>query len=62
MTIRQAAFLLGLKPRTIREWIRNGKLRAEKGADNIWRIPEEEIYRQEVQERADKARKHTRRA
>ena len=62
MTVRQAAFILGLKVRTIREWIRKGKLRAEKGTDGVWRIPEEEIYREEVQERADKARKHTGRA
>lgn len=44
--IRQTSNLLGIKVRTAREWIRNGKLKAIKyGASNRWFIPEEEIKR-----------------
>ena len=44
--VRQTANLLGIKVRTVREWIRNGKLRAAKyEVSNRWFISEEEIKR-----------------
>lgn len=44
--IRQASNLLGIKVRTVREWIRNGKLKAGKyDVSNRWFIPESEIER-----------------
>lgn len=44
--IVEAAKLLGIKPRTVREWIRNGKLEAQKpGGSYIWLISESEIDR-----------------
>lgn len=44
--IRQAAELLGIKVRTVREWIRLNKLRAEKyECSNRWFITESEINR-----------------
>ena len=45
-SIRQASNILGIKVRTVREWIRNGKITAIKyGASNRWFIPESEIRR-----------------
>lgn len=42
--IRQASNLIGIKVRTVREWIRNGKLKAVKyDVSNRWFIPESEI-------------------
>lgn len=44
--IRQASNLLGIKVRTVREWIRNGKLKAGKyDVSNRWFIPASEIER-----------------
>lgn len=44
--IRQAADILGIKVRTVREWIKLGKLNAEKyGCSNRWFISEDEINR-----------------
>ena len=44
--IRQTANILGLKVRTIREWIRTGKLKASKyPVSNRWFISDEEIAR-----------------
>ena len=44
--IVEAAKLLGIKPRTVREWIRNGKLKAHKPAGSYkWLISESEIDR-----------------
>lgn len=44
--IRQASNLLGIKVRTVREWIRRGKLKATKyGVSNRWFISEDEIKR-----------------
>lgn len=44
--IRQASNLLGIKVRTIREWIRNGKLKAQKyEVSNRWFITESEVER-----------------
>lgn len=45
-SIRQASVLLGIKVRTVREWIRNGKLKAMKDAHSRrWSISEAEIKR-----------------
>lgn len=45
-TVRQASSVLGMSVRTIREWIKNGKMRAAKyPGSNIWRIPTSEISR-----------------
>jgi excisionase family DNA binding protein len=60
MTIKEAAEILGLKVRTIREWITTGRIYAVKVGCR-WMIPEEEIYSKEVQERANKGREHSRR-
>lgn len=44
--VRQASNLLGIKVRTVREWIRNGKLKAQKYMEsNRWFIAESEIRR-----------------
>lgn len=44
--IRQASELLGIKVRTVREWIRNGKLKADKyECSNRWFVSEGEIKR-----------------
>lgn len=44
--IRQASELLGIKVRTVREWIRLGKLKAQKyPVSNRWFITEDEIKR-----------------
>ena len=45
-SLREAAELLGIKVRTIREWIRTGKIQAEKENGGwYWRVPETEIRR-----------------
>lgn len=42
--INQASTLLGLKIRTVREWIKDGKINAIKYKNsNRWFIPESEI-------------------
>lgn len=44
--IKQASKLLGLKVRTVREWIHKGKLKACKyDVSNRWFISEDEIKR-----------------
>lgn len=44
--INQTSNLLGIKIRTVREWIRKGKLKAIKYEEsNRWYIPESEIRR-----------------
>ena len=60
MTIRQTADALGLKVRTIREWIKTGRLKAEKRG-KAWYIDENIVRGQEVQERANKGREHSKR-
>ena len=60
MTIRQTSDVLGLKVRTIREWIKTGRLDAMKRG-NRWHVLDEIVYSKEVQERADKGREHSRR-
>lgn len=47
-TLRETAQVLGIKVRTIREWIRKGKIKAEKNNykhSNYWYISESEISR-----------------
>ena len=46
LTLKEAADLLGIRVRTMREWVRNGKIEAEKD-ENGWRwiIREEEVGR-----------------
>ena len=58
MTIREAAEILGLKVRTIREWIKKGKIEAGK-IGNKWFIPYDAIMSEEVQKRANKGREHS---
>lgn len=60
MTIRQTADALGLKVRTIRQWIKLGKIKCEKKG-KCWYIPEEEILRKEIIERANEGREHSKR-
>lgn len=46
MTLKEAADRLGIKVRTIREWVRNGKIAAEKDAQGwCWTVQEEEVER-----------------
>ena len=52
MTIKETAEILGLKVRTIREWIKKGKIKAGK-IGNKWFIPYDVIY--------NKGREHSRR-
>lgn len=62
LTIRQVAKLLGIKVRTIREWIRKGKIKAVKiGNDRTWYIPKEEVKRKEVLDNAKSGREHSKR-
>ena len=41
-TLREAAEIIGVRVRTLREWIRLGKIKAEKSGW-FWRISEEEV-------------------
>lgn len=44
--IRETAKILGITVRTIRQWIRDGKIKAVKYANcPMWFIPEDEISR-----------------
>lgn len=43
--ITEAAVRLGMKARTVREWIRSGKIKAHKNASGKWVIMESEIGR-----------------
>ncbi len=43
--ITEAAVRLGMKARTVREWIRNGKINAHKNKSGKWVIMESEIGR-----------------
>ena len=60
MTIRKASEVLGVKVRTIRKWIKNKSIKAEK-IGKCWNIPEDEVYSEGVQERANKGREHSKR-
>lgn len=44
--LNQVADLLGIKVRTVREWVKNGKIRANKLAGSTrWAVSESEIAR-----------------
>ena len=44
--LSEASVLLGIKMRTAREWVHNGKIRAVKyGSGRQWYVPESEIRR-----------------
>ena len=44
--VKQTSELLGIKVRTVREWIRTGKIKAEKyDCTNRWFVSESEIIR-----------------
>ena len=43
--ITEAAVRLGMKARTVREWIRSGKNKAHKNASRKWMITDAEIER-----------------
>ncbi len=47
LTVKQAAKALSIHPETVREWLREGKIKGVKlGATKLgWRIPEEELDR-----------------
>ena len=60
MTIKETAKYLGLKVRTIREWIKKGKIKAGK-IGSRWFIPYDVIQSEEVQKRAYESREHSRR-
>lgn len=45
-SVNGAALMLGIKPRTVRQWIKDGKLNAQKYEfSNRWYVSEEEIDR-----------------
>ena len=44
LSIKEVAKELGFKPRTIKEWVRTGKIKAVKIIGE-WRITEEEVER-----------------
>lgn len=45
-SIREVANILGIKVRTVREWIRNGKIKGEKNEiSGRWFFSEEEVKR-----------------
>jgi excisionase family DNA binding protein len=60
MTIIEASEVLGLKVRTIREWVKLVKIKAKK-VGKEWIISDEVVYSREVMERANKGREHSRR-
>ena len=59
MTISEASVVLGLKVRTIRQWIVSGKLPATKLASNAWDVDSKVIYSEEIQHNANKGREHS---
>lgn len=53
-SLREAAQLLGIKVRTIREWIKLGKIKAEKSENDwYWMISESEIARKLADDHKD---------
>lgn len=54
--ITEAAVRLGMKARTVREWIRNGKIKAHKNKSGKWVIMENEIGRI-IEEKYNKIKK-----
>lgn len=46
LNLRQAAEILGIQLRTVREWVRDGRLAGVKMAgSNRWSVPESEIVK-----------------
>lgn len=46
LTLLEAAKALGIRVRTMREWVKLGKIRAVKDTNGwYWKIPEEEVER-----------------
>ena len=43
LTPEQAAEILAIKPRTILEWLRTGKLKGVKVGGKLWRIRESDL-------------------
>ena len=53
--MREAAAIFGIKVRTLRQWVRDGKVKAERdGNDWYWLISESEIKRRLSEINADK--------
>ena len=48
MTLREASAVLGVKVRTIRKWLEEGKIKAVKTGKQ-WEIPQEEISRKKTE-------------
>ena len=44
-SLRETAKILGVKVRTLRDWLRSGKLVAEKNESGRWRVSAAEIAR-----------------
>ena len=44
-TLQQAADAIGIKVRTIREWVKSGKIRAVQSENRRWYIDESEVKR-----------------
>lgn len=51
--IRAAAKLIGIKARTVRDWIYKGKIRAYKNKSNKWLITQSEIEKIREKIKAD---------
>lgn len=46
LTVQQAAAALDVHPQTVRNWLRQGKLRGRRQSDRYgWRIPRSEVDR-----------------
>ena len=58
MTIKEVSKELNIQVRTVREWIRTGKLNAVKKG-RIWDISESDIRTNEVIERVNAGRKYS---
>ena len=54
-TIRQTANILGIKVRTVREWLNNGKLEGKKdNKSGRWQVSEESIMKHSVRKNDNK--------
>lgn len=57
-SLRETASILGVKVRTVREWVKLGKIAALKGGNGwYWEIPESEIEKRLKED--DKCSKHS---
>ena len=43
LTVKDAAKVLLVKPTTIREWLRTGKIKGVKVGNRLWRVRESEL-------------------